>query len=586
MTSSTANALALASRLVDIAKQLGLPQVASDIEQDTERRLGEQTLRAIVVGELKHGKSTLINALCGSDALPMGVVPTTGSIVVVRAGAPTGPFRVLPSGKRIETTLDRFRELARSTENIERLELVVPEDALPAGFELVDSPGINDVHALRASIARGEMPRGDAIVMVLDATQLLGRVEQAFVQEAVHALGGLQEVGAVMLVAVTRIDLVAQGDRDKVRNYLREKLGPLGILDTDVFFVNAKAHVNGDVCECGFEALRTRLFALARERHDRLPQRAQAGLVRHGRVLLHAIAIAERASELELEGLKREAQSIRDTFARHRDDLGSTKAHIAQARDSLLRVSDDRLQSFRDELLVGVLASVEGASLTVLTNRVPGALHDAFVAFAHDETERLRVGLDDLTKRVLATHREDVRRQLAEAMLRLGFAGPAGYLDPPSLALEAGMIAVGLAGTLVMYFGNLFTGTIMTVAGPLTTVFLRERAVVAARVQAKVELPKAIDRTCDILRTHIREAADAYLQALEEHLELAGKRLGEQLAQVLEHVHENLQGATDDASARIALRSELAALRDELTALQQNSDRVSTTPTQPLRDGR
>ena len=75
----------LAERLGDAARGLGLSTVAERIETDLHRRMQSGRLRVAVIGEIKHGKSSLINALAGGDVLPMGVTPTTGALVTVRA---------------------------------------------------------------------------------------------------------------------------------------------------------------------------------------------------------------------------------------------------------------------------------------------------------------------------------------------------------------------------------------------------------------------------------------------------------------------------------------------------------------------
>src|SRR5690606_2643445 len=78
--------------LTEVAHELGLPELARTIEADTRRRLDDHRVRAVVLGEIKQGKSTLINAILGDDALPTGVTPTTGAVATVRVGDEPGTF--------------------------------------------------------------------------------------------------------------------------------------------------------------------------------------------------------------------------------------------------------------------------------------------------------------------------------------------------------------------------------------------------------------------------------------------------------------------------------------------------------------
>ena len=81
-----------ATRLQSIATNLGLSELGETIVEDTQRRLSDSRIRAVVLGEIKQGKSTLINALLGKDVLPTGVTPTTGATVIVREGESPGPY--------------------------------------------------------------------------------------------------------------------------------------------------------------------------------------------------------------------------------------------------------------------------------------------------------------------------------------------------------------------------------------------------------------------------------------------------------------------------------------------------------------
>ena len=92
-TDARAKLLGHAHTLAAIATELGLPELARTIEADTRRRLDDHRVRAVVLGEIKQGKSTLINAILGEDALPTGVTPTTGAVATVRVGE--GPGRYL-----------------------------------------------------------------------------------------------------------------------------------------------------------------------------------------------------------------------------------------------------------------------------------------------------------------------------------------------------------------------------------------------------------------------------------------------------------------------------------------------------------
>ena len=150
--------------------------------------------------------------------------------------------------------------------------------------------------------------------------------------------------------------------------------------------------------------------------------------------------------------------------------------------------------------------------------------------------------------------------------MRLGFRGPTVYIDPPSVALEAGLVAVGILGTAVMYFGNIVAGLLMTVAGPLATVALHEKSLRSARTRAKAQIPSALERASAQLADAVSQVADGHIAGLQEHLELASAALGEQLKAILQRAQSLLDPREDDSSDDMAARRKRA--REQLAGLE------------------
>ena len=151
---------------------------------------------------------------------------------------------------------------------------------------------VNDIAAYRAAISRGELPRADILVLVLDATQLLNRTELAFLRDALSAVGGLQDSGARLLLVVNRIDLVGEDDRPKLREYLARELAVLaGTRESGETLETFETDARGALRDPASSAhgvvevrrLRERLFALAQTRGEILPARVRASRQLHPR---------------------------------------------------------------------------------------------------------------------------------------------------------------------------------------------------------------------------------------------------------------------------------------------------------------
>lgn len=575
---------AKASQLANLATELGLAELADTIKDDTRRRLAENRVRVAVLGEIKQGKSTLVNALVGDDLLPTGVTPTTGAIAVVRDGPAPGAYLAGPEGERDTIDESRFKALATGKERApegKHIEVVVAGGALPEQIEIIDTPGMNDIERVRGAISRGELPRADVLLLVLDATQLLNRTEMAFLRDAVAAVGGLAGSGAKLLLAINRIDLIAQDDRPKLVEHLRREIRSVSSDEemVEIFQTDARGATRRPDDEAFGVAevrrLRARLVQIASEAGAMLPARARAGLLRHTALLSHNAAIASRAATLERAELRKEIRAIEKDLVGHESDLVVLREQLAAGKTELLEASSKRIDGFRVELLESTLSTIASANQRTLSTLLPGSIHDACISFAQEEAERIRESLDTLTTVALRTHGEQARRRLFHATLRLGFRGPPIYIDPPSLALEASLVAIGVAGTAVMYFGSLPAGLAMTIAGPLATVFLRERSLRDIRARARQSLPDALDEAAAAIREGTGHVVTRHLAALEEHLVLANVALGDQLRDVLAQAREKLGEDDGQESSRreqaIARYQEiertLGELRRELESL-------------------
>ena len=572
--------LEIADQLSNVAQGLGVGTLGDTIKSDARRRLRDNRVRAVVLGEIKQGKSTLINAVLQRPALPTGVTPTTGAITTVRVGSQPGMWLVSATGERESLDDARFKALATGKETADddaTLELVIEDGALPESLELIDTPGMNDMARVRGAISRGELPRADVLVLVLDATQLLNRAEMAFLRDAVAAVGGLDGSGARLCLVINRIDLVEESDRPKLVDYLNKEISSVAAGDdtdaVEIFQTNARGAL-ADFEDPSFgvtEVARLRQYLLhaGNTSSEVLPARARASLLRHTALLSHNAAIASRAVTLEREILRREIRTIERDLVDNDSDLVLVRHRIAEDRKTLVEGMRERVAEFRSSIEASTLEQIKTATLREVSTLLPGALHDAYLAFAHGESQTVREALDELTRAAIRTHGEQARRRLFHATMRLGFRGPTIYVDPPSMALEAGLVAIGVAGTVVMYFGSLYAGLAMTIAGPLTTVFLREKSLRNARERAKRELPDALDLATEALTDNIELVIDKHVAALDEHLVLANVALGKQLLAVLERARKEI-GEDDAALAdnRNAARSRYHAIEHELAGIR------------------
>ncbi len=223
--------------------------------------LARNLFSVIVLGEFKNGKSTLLNAMLGSYALPAKAAPATAIITLIRSGdrEEVKVWEVGQSEPKLlsrEAFLNEYQLQLRDQEtiqegegsnrfkNIEYAEIETANPVCAQSVTLIDSPGLGE-HNIRTRVATNFLKRSQAAVLVLNATRILTREERVFIED-VLGTGRLPHVFFV----VNRIDQIDQRDAEVLRQWLRDQLrahflDPDGVFDEDlynrrVFFTNAK----------------------------------------------------------------------------------------------------------------------------------------------------------------------------------------------------------------------------------------------------------------------------------------------------------------------------------------------------------
>ena len=133
-------------RLIELAHEIGAPEDTLRNLQDLTTNLNQPFL-FVVVGEVKAGKSSLLNALFGRDFCKVDVLPATDRIYVFKNG-------------------DTDYDVQLSEHLTERHR---PIDFLK-DFNIVDTPGTNTIVANHQEITENFVPMADLIVFVFSVT--------------------------------------------------------------------------------------------------------------------------------------------------------------------------------------------------------------------------------------------------------------------------------------------------------------------------------------------------------------------------------------------------------------------------------
>ncbi|MBE4718909.1 dynamin family protein [Pseudarthrobacter sp. AB1] len=168
----------------------------------TLRRLKDPSIRVIVVGEFKQGKSKLINALLNAPVCPVDDDIATSVPTIVRHGEPASASVLLPRAGAEpgeEAELDRqpinIADLAAyvsergnpgNAKKLVAAEVFLPRKVLAGGLTLVDSPGVGGLGSTHTLSTLTALPTADAMLLVSDASQEYTEPEIRFLRQAMR----------------------------------------------------------------------------------------------------------------------------------------------------------------------------------------------------------------------------------------------------------------------------------------------------------------------------------------------------------------------------------------------------------------
>lgn len=236
-------------------------------------KVSNETFKVLVVGTFKNGKSTFINSLLGEEVLPAYALPCTAVVNEVKWGEQKAakvffknPLPAKLSSGIPEKAMAHMRaysmkdipplmipydeiedyaviSIGFGKEEIEyespyeKIEVYWPLPILQNGVEIIDSPGLNEC-ATRTQVTMNYISKADAILFVLNATQILAAEEMRVIEHTLKE-NGFDDP----FIIVNRFDAIRNREKDMMRQYVRDKLD--GYTTNEFFFVSALNALDG-----------------------------------------------------------------------------------------------------------------------------------------------------------------------------------------------------------------------------------------------------------------------------------------------------------------------------------------------------
>lgn len=216
----------------------GLVEFRSTLEMLVQR-LESGNFEIAVFGRVNPGKSSLLNYVLGSDALPVGVTPVTAVPVRIVYGAEAwgrvwfadAAPQVIALGRVAEFAAEHYNP--SNARHVTRIQVELPAPALKNGITFVDTPGVGSLAASGAAEAMAYLPRCDLGIVLVDATSTL-------LSEDVLLVDTLYRAGARVMVLLSKADMLASDDRWRAVGHVERELKSTTGMEVPVHFVSVK----------------------------------------------------------------------------------------------------------------------------------------------------------------------------------------------------------------------------------------------------------------------------------------------------------------------------------------------------------
>ena len=544
-----------------LAAETGAPHLAAEARALSDR-VRDGLFYVACVGQFKRGKSTLLNALVGEPVLPVGVVPVTAVVTVVRHGERrAGRVRFAAGGWQGIATSDLAQYVTEehnpeNSKGVAAVEVLVPGALLASGMCLVDTPGIGSVFVGNTEATRAFVPHVDAALVVLGADPPISADELALVTEIAKRC---EEV----LFVLNKADKLKDTERDEADRFTRRVLAErAGLGGVHLFDVSATERLAGQGPVRGWAGLVDALGTLARQSGSELVQAAEErGLALLADRLSHHVDEQRGALPRPVEESERRVDTLRACVReaeRALNDLG----HLFTAeQERLARLFDDRKEEFLKSAKPAARRELAGAIRVVDIRRGPALREKA-------------IGLADVISRKWLdqwrTEAQPVAEVLyVEAMRRFadlanGFLERLAKSGDPALAALPHTVAseTGFTYRSRLYYTSLMTLTSQTPAGWfLDLVRSRERQL------------RALDRQVgDYLETLICANSNRIVGDFDDRVLESRRRFQSQIRSALGEVGTSAEGALARAKDCRAQGSQ--AVRHEVDRINTLSDRL------------
>ena len=166
-----------------------IDSIPASICEELIEKIENNVFNLVVLGQFKRGKTSLINALLGSEILPTAVVPLTSIATVLKYGETFNIKVYFNDGRVIETEPTSLTQYVtekgnpKNEKDVQEVVITYPSSYLKDGVRLIDTPGVGSVYEHNTDLAYQYLPKSDAALFLFSVDQPVSKAELDFLKD-------------------------------------------------------------------------------------------------------------------------------------------------------------------------------------------------------------------------------------------------------------------------------------------------------------------------------------------------------------------------------------------------------------------
>jgi GTP-binding protein EngB required for normal cell division len=371
------NDLELLKRIEEVVRVRGLVEFRPSIAAILDRA-EDKSFEVAVFGRVSSGKSSLLNTILQTDALPVGVTPITAVPTRVLHAAEPSLMVWFSEAPRKKLPVAQLPEFATEQQNpgnqkhVVRLVLALPSPALRTGVTFVDTPGLGSLATSGARETLAYLPKCDLGVVLIDAGTTL-------TADDLQTIMALQQAAVPVNVLLSKADLLSAQDRERIVTYVKEHIASECRLDLPVHPVSVAASCRG-MLDDWFEHQITPLYARSEELRAASLRRKIGALRDSVMAALQARLNRQQASTDTAEGARAAEETLR-----------KATGIIAEMRSVSARYAEDAANTVSDAVADAAKRLIEAWSQTSTETVLPEDLvRQSLTGFVQGQVAKLQ----------------------------------------------------------------------------------------------------------------------------------------------------------------------------------------------------